>query len=456
MPRPVSQTAQASSQLVLRPEPRAWETSLKQFANGLPDESRLLREQLGLPIDKPIILTGHQAQFWHPGILAKYLAADSAADRFNAHAAWLVVDQDVNNPWPVRYPIRLSNGRIEERTWEPSSGQQATTDTPTCWRSTISPAPLPQSNEPFATPEVNHGLDQIAQALAKHTNEPNAARQIAAALTDLMADLIKPRPVLFATQLNATTSFANLVAKMQDDPAGCVNAYNTAAAAHTDSGIRPLECTQSRVELPLWKIVDNRRMPVFASDLETTSIETLLPRALFMTGILRRGACELFIHGTGGEAYDTVTEQWFNQWLGQPLAAATAAVSATQLLELETDRPPTAAELNESKQLARKARHDPNLIGDTQTAQAKRQLVEQIAQKKEAGENSASLFAQMQQLLSDYRKNNEPAFARLDRQAAHLELLASEADLLNDRTWPFALYASSAMAQLKQEFTSHF
>ena len=38
-------------------------------------EARAFREQLGLPTDRPIVMSGHQAQIWHPGILSKYLAA---------------------------------------------------------------------------------------------------------------------------------------------------------------------------------------------------------------------------------------------------------------------------------------------------------------------------------------------------------------------------------------------
>ena len=43
---------------------------------------KVLREQLGLPVHGPVIMTGHQAEFWHPGILAKYLACDAAGAIF--------------------------------------------------------------------------------------------------------------------------------------------------------------------------------------------------------------------------------------------------------------------------------------------------------------------------------------------------------------------------------------
>ena len=44
-------------------------------------------ERLGLTklrCDKPIIATGHQSGFWHPGILAKDLAMTAACQRYDA------------------------------------------------------------------------------------------------------------------------------------------------------------------------------------------------------------------------------------------------------------------------------------------------------------------------------------------------------------------------------------
>ena len=39
-----------------------------------------------------------------------------------------------------------------------------------------------------------------------------------------------------------------------------------------------------------------------------------------MTGLMRLAGCDLFIHGTGGGAYDLVTEEWLGSWMGWTLA----------------------------------------------------------------------------------------------------------------------------------------
>src|SRR5690606_23370241 len=60
------------------------------------------------------IATGHQAWLWHPGILAKYLAAAAVARDRNLRAVNLVVDHDVYNPLKLDVPVRR-NGKLTVR-----------------------------------------------------------------------------------------------------------------------------------------------------------------------------------------------------------------------------------------------------------------------------------------------------------------------------------------------------
>src|SRR5690606_23987135 len=76
---------------------------------------RAFRRQLGLPADRPIVMTGHQPALWHCGVLAKFLAADAAARALGAAPATLLVDQDVGDPAAVRRPERGPDGRWTRR-----------------------------------------------------------------------------------------------------------------------------------------------------------------------------------------------------------------------------------------------------------------------------------------------------------------------------------------------------
>ncbi|MEC9372360.1 MAG: hypothetical protein VYC34_00885, partial [Planctomycetota bacterium] len=54
--------------ITIEPAPARW-TAPRPADDA---ESTRFREQLGLPTGRPIVLTGHQAEFWHPGVLAKF------------------------------------------------------------------------------------------------------------------------------------------------------------------------------------------------------------------------------------------------------------------------------------------------------------------------------------------------------------------------------------------------
>ncbi|MCA9274359.1 MAG: hypothetical protein KDA31_15085, partial [Phycisphaerales bacterium] len=77
----------------LDPEPTSWANLI---THNTSERATRFREQLGLPTDKPIIMTGHQAQLWHPGILAKLFAAQSVASQVGGVVVWLIVDMDTN------------------------------------------------------------------------------------------------------------------------------------------------------------------------------------------------------------------------------------------------------------------------------------------------------------------------------------------------------------------------
>jgi hypothetical protein len=78
--------------------------------------SARMREQLGLPLDRPVIMSGHQAELWHPGILAKWIAGVEIARRVGGVFAWLHVDQDTNEPGAIDVPVIDGAGVLVKRT----------------------------------------------------------------------------------------------------------------------------------------------------------------------------------------------------------------------------------------------------------------------------------------------------------------------------------------------------
>lgn len=463
-PSPPTASMSAES-LTIRPEPAVWRDHVARATTASP-ERRRFHEQLGLPTDRPLVLTGHQAEFWHPGILAKYLAADAAAAALGAHAAWLVVDQDLSEADSARYPARRNDDRLVAARLDLASEAPLAPDLPAAARP---PLDVPELRFPDGAPPaaayVRDGLERIAAALRDHAHAPNLGRQVAGALADLLEPLAGRAPTIFATDLHRTDLFAELVDRMDREPERCIAAYNAAARAHPGAGIRPLHAddVNVRYELPLWRIEPGKpRRRVYAEDLPSIPREQLAPRALFMTGLLRLAGCDLFIHGTGGGGadetkggYDAVTDDWLRAWLGRADLAPVTVVTATRLLPLDAEPIPTDDEIRRADWTAHHARHDPAILGDPAAAAEKRRLVERIRHLKYHGD-PAPTYAAMHALLQRARAEHAPRLAELQRHADRLRARRHDAAVLADRTWPFPLYPRESLLTLRNEVRAAF
>ncbi|HVT79601.1 MAG TPA: hypothetical protein VHM90_03000, partial [Phycisphaerae bacterium] len=60
--------------------------------------------------EKAWVITGHQVEFYHPGVWAKVLAADAVARRSDAVAFDLLVDHDVIDHIGFDVPVERGNG----------------------------------------------------------------------------------------------------------------------------------------------------------------------------------------------------------------------------------------------------------------------------------------------------------------------------------------------------------
>jgi hypothetical protein len=412
------------------------------------------------------IMTGHQAEIWHPGILAKYLAAGAPSivpKGVTASVTWLFVDQDSNDPSKIAYPATNGNGPVKA-TWkipyrDPSTASAGfADDTPTA---ALPPLAPPSANELTRTikelkpalPCVAEGLVKIAASLEKHAHLPNAARQIAAAAADLLAPILKAGDFLFATEFNKTDLFAGLVEMMRADPEACVRAYNAAVAHAPHAHMRPLEVSPGRVELPLWRMptaMGQARRRIFASDLASVPLAQLAPRALLMTAIARLDLCDLFIHGIGGSLYDRATEAWLGEWLPGRQLAPTAVVTATRLLPFE-DPPLTPEGIARAVWRSHHDLHSPGALGDAAGAARKQELLQDIRTARSKGREPAGAFRELHVLLDRVRAERAGAVEQLRELEASARKSRAKAQVVYDRTWPFPLYPDSELMDLQGE-----
>jgi len=413
----------------------------------------MFRRQVGLPLDKPIVMTGHQAMIWGPGVLAKFIACEAAAQSLGGAAAWIVPDQDEARHGALRVPVRTSDGALETQTLtidEPPPRAAAASCPP------FLPPASASSIEP-ALPSVAEGLDRTLAALAERSGEPTAATQVQTAVEDLLSPLAAPAPTLLASRLHETDLFAELVERLRQDARRAARSYNDAVAARPEADLAPLLCGRGggRCELPLWRLAFGEpRRPVFAETIGEVPLEQLAPRALLMTGLLRLAGCDLFIHGTGGAAYDRATETWFQDWLGEDLAPQVVATATLTLPLPEASMAPEAA--SKAAWRAHHARHHPAALGDEEKEREKMRLVEAIRQAKARGEDPAELFRDMHELLTAQREEHAPELERLDRDARRARAAATSRDVAQDRTWPFPWHAQEDLSRLDRAVRDAF
>lgn len=312
-------------------------------------------------------------------------------------------------------------------------------------------APEPPENSSAALPSVEQGLHRIVESVNAHTNAPNAALQMAAALADLARPWSAPMTDVTSTALIGTTLGRAMLELMAKDPRRCAELYNRAVEAVPEGGLTKLGIGLDRVELPVWKIApDHRRVPAFDSDLHSSP--GLLPRALLMTALVRLGMCDLFVHGTGGAAYDRAMEIWIRDWLGAepcPIAVATA----TLRLPLGDDS--DQVDPSRARNAAHRGWHDPQSLAgplgsraDNAPSAAKREFLEQINAAPRRSADRRRLFRRLHAHLVAQRRKHADVLEALRKRADEAAARAADTAIAGRRDWAFPLYPPAMIDEL--------
>lgn len=375
------------------------------------------------------VATGHQAFLWHPGILAKILAMQTAAERFGCKALYVVVDQDVHDAMTLEVP-RVEGDRLHVDTIR--LGEQRT-DIPTGYQS---PVTLDLSQMPS---------NRIRDAFTDATVE-TLAQQMTRAQLSLIEPITGKLEVMYVSELCNDDRYEALIGEMLDDAKSCAEAYNAALRETGVHDVAPLQIKGEYVELPLWSCLWMHRresVTVRGHKLPDHHIQDadLLPKALTLSAVMRSLYSDLFIHGLGGEIYDRATEAWWRNWRGEtlnPMAVATAD------LRLDFGVPvATREDLTRAVWRRHHLRH--NMAPDEKTP-----LLEAIAASNNRDER-ASLFKQMHR-LNDERIAADPApLDAADAEIARVRAGLANAAAAAKRDWSVGLYPASQLVQLRDE-----
>ncbi|MDI9402682.1 MAG: hypothetical protein QM516_02315 [Limnohabitans sp.] len=394
----------------------SWQ-SLRIFGRELASWRAESRSALGLPTDRFLVMTGHQAGIWHAGIAEKFIVGAQLAAEHGGILVHVVVDHDLNDASLVAFPA-LTAGKLARLTLE-RSPRGTRTNIPNALRKPIRTMRPERAHEVPETLEP--ALAAIEHAIAEGRDRENLAMQMASAANAL----ILPHARIDHTV--AATAFAALpfAVAMRKHFASMRDAYN---AAVTNERIAPLGPT----ELPFWKLdrATLSRAPMLEGETEHDAL-TLAPRALTLTLIARLVLCDIFIHGTGGGRYDHAMEQWLGEALGADARSALAPMmvaTATKYAPLTPFVP--AFDASATPEALRVLEQDP-FGDDGRTKAALRAKITGTHAEKRAA------FITMRRQIVEARATRAHEISELRaRVSANRDANAAHT-LAMDRTWPF-------------------
>ena len=426
-------------------------------------------ETFGAPPLRPskgIIAAGHQAQLWHPGILAKDMAARFAAARLDAEPLHVVVDHDVLDEVAVDLPVHRGRKLSVRRLVLIKA------------RSLVAACSQPPAPHGEVVQRIESAIADLGDALAADVGPlidafgdlppcRHLAEQVTAALVRLKRPHVAPAAVVFASDLSSLDEFVDLCERMLHDARCCVRCYNQAAAARPEAAVATLRIEPDRVELPLWALTANEpRHRVFAdlSDSKPTlalehggpinSAGTILaPRALLFTALMRCAYCDLFVHGKGGALYDRVTEQWFGDWLGAELAPMTV-VSAD--LHMRFDAPVAApVDLVRARWRVHHLPHnlDRFLKLDDPDSARKRILLTRMDDDRDRVRRSKA-FREIHVINDALGRRHGEVLAGAQQQLEAAVAGVINRDIARKRDWCFAIYPPQQLAALASALES--
>ncbi|MDH4262021.1 MAG: hypothetical protein OEV78_03140 [Spirochaetia bacterium] len=274
-----------------------------------------LKDKLGIRTDKqndsPIVLCGHQIEFFHPGILSKEVLGSTAALKLNGSCISVILDHDPHDlifNCPQIYSDQNTD-RIRKLSFMLNTKSQSRNSLvhKKNWIDFLSQIPGNLEKHYEKTT-----LDQIRDNISILTNDLDTYPQVSDYITNTRLSGLKklnlnlyPLKISEMVNLEGWRKFCDLII---DDLDTFIRAHNTSLDEyriqhHIKNHAQPVP-NLSNNEIPFWIIKNGKREKTIAENIKET---ILYPRAITLSIFLRLFVSDIFIHGTGGARYDQVT-----------------------------------------------------------------------------------------------------------------------------------------------------
>ena len=344
----------------------------------------------GPTVAKPLVVTGHQPTFFHPGIWLKHLVVDRVAR--DAGGIGLSVTVDTDTPQEIGTDVPRREGRelrvVHETLLRVGADvPYEAIDAPSAadWQAFVNRLHAHLDTVPL--PEAMQTLQAFAEAAGTPTPETNFVGFLTAARRRYEGN--RPYGELAVSLFSGSQVFKRFAWHLLCDGERFAAVYNTQLASYrarhkVRSSAQPfpdLASDADRQELPFWILSNHRRQPLFvqrrgrtirlfagpthvldadmAAGPDVLHDVVLRGRALTLTAFSRLCVADFFVHGVGGGRYDRVTDAVIRDYFGiEPPAYAVA--TATLHLPLHGFDP--TAERQALQRRALEIQHNPDRL----------------------------------------------------------------------------------------------
>lgn len=444
----------------------------------------------------PVVASGHQVEFFHPGVLAKLVAADALAQATRGTPVFLAADSDVPKSRTLAVPQLTAAGlrRVDVRI--PAADPQLPVES-------HAPAPRAAWLDFFArAAELMPGYRESALPafteawLASDDDLLPLAPAMARGRQAVLAALdVRPPVELRESALAATPEFRLLAAEILTRAEPFADSYNRAWAAyrrrnHERNAARPvprLHQDPDRTEVPFWlhqpsgprrhafvaRAADRivllaERQPVAdfsAAELnawaegENTALPggwQLRPRALTLSAFMRLLLADLFIHGIGGAKYDEMTDDFAAEFFTPAALRPIACVTATLYLPLPAE-PAAERSLAAAERAVRDIRYNPQrylpaaspALLDERTALIRRSDALRAAEHRDRRARR-DVYLAIRRVNQALLAGDPWRPAELDRRRARWHELVQQNAIARDREYFFGLHPQAALVELSR------
>jgi hypothetical protein len=440
------------------------------------------------------VVTGHQCQFFHPGITIKYALTDDLAKQTDAVPINLIVDTDTSKNLGLTIPVLKNDNTLAITTLYLND---IDTDI------TVSNQPLPQQEtfSTFCDSFLNHNIAGVSQSQKENiVTIFKTSYQQAKCLTDfycltnfnsghIIHHNMFHLPVSIMAQTKTFYSFCYDMIVNSDDIFryynNALNAYRTTHQLRNKNQPLPnlRKSNDGFIESPFWLLTPNQpRAPLFikhhGSDIviadqnkpvglfsgnSQSSTEdfmhllkannlTIAPRAITLSIFARLFIGDMFVHGTGGARYDLISDKIISDYYNiTPPQICAATITMHLPIKVQHDATIIASQIDEAKNTRRALRYNSEKHVDNIPAQLiyeKVQLIERhkiLKGTKGNKQSKRAIFNALMQIRDKMKCHAKDAISENQVNIDELQMQLNQNKIAQGREYFTGLFTKASL-----------